>query len=392
MRLLLLACILLVVNTLAYGQKGAIAGKVTDKKTGEGVIGATVLVTGTVQAAPVQPDGGYRLELDPGTYNLTITYIGYKTQNFPGVVVQAGQDTPLNATLEESATSLNEVTVTGVKQTGTEVALIQDLKKSEVVVSGLSSDQIVKTLDRDASEVMKRIPGVTIQNNNFVVVRGLAERYNTVMLNDALTPSSEVDTRSFSFDILPSTVIDRILIFKSAAPELPGEFGGGVVKVYTKNSVLENSTSLTVSGWDRAGTTLRSGYQQPARSGTDWLGFDNGLRKAPAEIKPTGFDNAQTVPADQLQQAATGLRNEWTPTLQKALPDLRVSLGLTRKFELGHMYLSNVTSLSYANTREQYNIVRQRLETAVARSFIIIMTCAALLATGWALSTTGSCG
>ncbi|MEJ7659541.1 MAG: carboxypeptidase regulatory-like domain-containing protein [Hymenobacter sp.] len=226
-------------SAVAFGQKGAIAGKVTDKKTGEGVIGATVLVTGTVQAAPVQPDGGYRLELDPGTYNLTITYIGYKTQTFAGIVVQADQDTPLNATLEESATSLNEVTVTGVKQTGTEVALLQDLKKSEVVVSGLSSDQIVKTLDRDASEVMKRIPGVTIQNNNFVVVRGLAERYNTVMLNDALTPSSEVDTRSFSFDILPSSVIDRILIFKSAAPELPGEFGGGVVKVYTKNSVLE---------------------------------------------------------------------------------------------------------------------------------------------------------
>ena len=360
---ILLSIILLLTSVLAFGQKGAIAGKVTDKKTGEGVIGATVLVTGTVQAAPVQPDGGYRLALEPGTYNLTITYIGYKTQTFPGIVVQAGQDTPLNATLEESATSLTEVTVTGVKQTGTEVALIQDLKKSEVVVSGLSSDQIVKTLDRDASEVMKRIPGVTIQNNNFVVIRGLAERYNTVMLNDALTPSSEVDTRSFSFDILPSTVIDRVLIFKSAAPELPGEFGGGVVKVYTKNSVLENSTSFTVSGWDRAGTTFQSGYQQPAHSGTDWLGFDNGMRKAPEVIKTTGFDNTQTVPADQLQQAATSIPNQWTPTLHTALPDLRVSLGLTRKFELGHLYLSNVTSLSYANTREQYNIVRQRLET-----------------------------
>lgn len=353
----------LLFSVVAFGQQGAIIGQVTDKRTGESIIGATVLVTGTVQAAPVQPDGHYRLALDPGTYNLTITYVGYKTQTFTGIAVQAGQDTPLNAALEESATSLSEVTVTGVKQTGTEVALIQDLKKSEVVVSGLSSDQIVKTLDRDASEVVKRIPGVTIQNNNFVVIRGLAERYNTVMLNDALTPSSEVDTRSFSFDILPSTVIDRILIFKSAAPELPGEFGGGVVKVYTKNSVLENSTSLTVSGWDRAGTTFKSGYQQSARSGTDWLGFDNGLRKAPSEIKTTDFNSTQSVPAEQLQQAANSLRNEWTPTRHTALPDLRVSLGLTRKFALGSAYLSNVTSLSYANTREQYFVTRQRLET-----------------------------
>ncbi|RZK92942.1 MAG: TonB-dependent receptor, partial [Hymenobacter sp.] len=315
---ILLIIFTLLITSVAYGQQGAIVGKVTDKQTGEGAIGATVLVTGTVQAAPVQPDGGYRLALAAGTYSITITYVGYKTQTLPGIVVRAGQTTSLNAALEPSATSLNEVTVTGVKQTGTEVALIQDLKKSEVVVSGVSSDQIVKTLDRDASEVVKRIPGVTIQNNNFIVIRGLAERYNTVLLNDALTPSSEVDTRSFSFDILPSSVIDRVLIFKSAAPELPGEFGGGVVKVYTRSSVLENTTSFTLSGWNRAGTTFANGYQQSSRSGTDWLGFDNGMRKAPDVINPNGFDNTNLLGREPLQQAALGLRNEWLPTLRTA--------------------------------------------------------------------------
>ena len=369
MRASLLSIILLVISTLAYGQNGAIAGKVTDKKTGEGVIGATVLVTGTVQAAPVQLDGGYRLELPAGTYNLSVTYIGYKTLTFAGIVVVAGKDTPLSAQMEESTTSLNEVTVTGVKQTGSEVALLQDLKKSEVVVSGISSDQIVKSLDRDAAEVVKRVPGVTIQANNFIVVRGLAERYNTVLLNDALTPSAEVDTRSFSFDILPSSVIDRVLVFKSPAPELPGEFGGGVVKVYTKNSVLENTTSLTVSSWDRAGTTFNGGYQQSARSGTDWLGFDNGLRKAPGVIGTGAFSSASALSRDQLQQGAVGLRNEWVPSLHTAMPDLRVSLGITRKFELGRVYLSNVSSVSYANTREQYGVQRQRLETG-SGSFI----------------------
>ncbi|WP_216679137.1 TonB-dependent receptor [Hymenobacter siberiensis] len=269
---------------LALAQPGTLAGKVTDKKTSEGVIGATVLVTGTTLAAPVNVDGTYTLPLDAGTYNITMTYVGYKPLTFPGIVIKSGQTTALNGLMEESATSLTEVTVTGVKQTGTEVALIQDLKKSEVVVSGMSNDQIVKTLDRDAAEVVKRIPGVTIQNNNFIVIRGLAERYNTVLLNDALTPSAEVDTRSFSFDILPSSVIDRILIFKSGAPELPGEFGGGVVKVYTKNSVLENTTNFSISGWGRSGTTFGSGYQQSSRSSTDWLGFDNGLRKVPAAI------------------------------------------------------------------------------------------------------------
>ena len=349
----------LLFSTLTLAQQGSIVGKVTDKKTGDGVIGATVIVTGTVQAAPVDVEGNYELKLDPGTYNITMTYIGYKPLTFPGVAVTAGNKTTLNGVMEESATSLKDVVVTGQKQTGTEVALIQDLKKSEVVVSGMSSDQIVKSLDRDAAEVVKRIPGVTIQNNNFIVIRGLAERYNTVLLNDALTPSAEVDTRSFSFDILPSSVIDRVLIFKSGAPELPGEMGGGVVKVYTKNSVLEKSGALTVSGWARSNTTFEKGYQESSHSNTDWLGYDNGQRNLPS-IAPAVID--RTLQGESLQQVGQSLRNEWTPRLLTARPDLRVSLGLNNRFNLGNTQLSNVTSVSYANTREQYDVERNRYQ------------------------------
>jgi outer membrane receptor protein involved in Fe transport len=350
----------LLFSTLAMAQQGSIIGKVTDKKTGDGVIGATVIVTGTVQAAPVDVEGNYELKLDAGTYNITMTYIGYKPLTFTGIVVTAGSKTTLNGAMEESATSLKEVTVTGQKQTGTEVAMIQDLKKSEVVVSGMSNDQIVKSLDRDAAEVVKRIPGVTVQSNNFIVIRGLSERYNTVLLNDALTPSAEVDTRSFSFDILPSSVIDRVLIFKSGSPELPGEMGGGVVKVYTKNSVLENSTSLSLSGWVRGGTTFKNDYMTSNRSKTDWLGFDDGKRERPTELPDEPVKRGST-PVDQLNAITRSFRSTtWLPQIGRALPDLRASLGLNRRFEVGSTYFSNVTSLSYSNTHEQYNIERNR--------------------------------
>ncbi|SHJ69328.1 TonB-dependent receptor [Hymenobacter daecheongensis DSM 21074] len=338
---------LLTLSHLLLAQQGSIGGKVTDKKTGEGVIGATVLVTGTTQAAPVDVEGNYDLKLDPGTYSITMTYIGYKPLNFNGIVVRAEAKTTLNGVMEENAQNLKEVVVTGQKQTGTEVALIQDLKRSEVVVSGISNDQIVKSLDRDAAEVVKRIPGVTVQSNNFIVIRGLAERYNTVLLNDALTPSAEVDTRSFSFDILPSSVIDRVLIFKSGSPELPGEMGGGVVKVYTKNSVLDNSTTLSLSSWARHGTTFNN-FLSSNRSKTDWLGYDNGPRQLPT--------------SGSVEEIGTRLPNSWEPRTVRSRPDMRLSLGLNRKFEIGSKYLSNVTSLSYSNTQERYNIVRQRID------------------------------
>ncbi len=360
MRVALLGFLWLMTTGLAHAQQGTLAGKVTDKKTNEGVIGATVLVTGTTLAAPVNVDGRYELKLAPGTYSITMTYVGYQPLIMPGVVIQTNQTTTLNGAMAESATSLTEVTVTAVKQTGGEAVVLQDMKKSEVVVSGISSEQIVKSLDRDAAEVVKRIPGVTVQNNNFIVIRGLAERYNTVLLNDALTPSAEVDTRSFSFDILPSSVIDRVLIFKSGAPELPGEFGGGVVKVFTKNAVQENSTSLSVSGWARSTNTFKGDYLSTNHSSTDFLGFDDKQRALPGTL--AGLDRNQALGQEQLAglRQRGDLRNEFLPQSITSRPDLRVSLGLNRKYEIGSVYLSNVTSISYSNTQEQYNALRQR--------------------------------
>ena len=133
MRYTFLGFFLLWMNALAFGQQGKLEGQVTDKKTKDGVLGATVLVTGTTQAAPVDLEGHYSLPLDAGTYSITMSYVGYKPAVFSNVVISSGKTTTLNAVMEESQTSLGEVTVTGVKQTGTEIALIQDLKQSEVV-------------------------------------------------------------------------------------------------------------------------------------------------------------------------------------------------------------------------------------------------------------------
>jgi hypothetical protein len=48
-------------------------------------------------------------------------------------------------------------------------------------------------------------------------------------------PSMESDVKSFSFDIISSGLIDRFLIYKSPSADLPGEFAGGAIKVFTKN-------------------------------------------------------------------------------------------------------------------------------------------------------------
>jgi len=139
---------------------------------------------------------------------------------------------------------LDNITVTSVTKKETNVAVLNIIRNSSVISDGLSVEFIKKTPDRTVGDALKRINGVTIQNDKFVLVRGLADRYNLALLNKTLLPSTEPDRRAFSFDIIPSALVDNIIIAKSAAANLPGDFAGGVVQITTKD-VSNNFFSLS---------------------------------------------------------------------------------------------------------------------------------------------------
>ena len=146
------------------------------------------------------------------------------------------QDTLFNKTM-------SEVTVRSLGKKETNVAVINTIRNSSVVSDGLSSESIKKTPDRTVGDVLKRVNGVTIQNDKFVLVRGLSDRYNSAILNKVILPSTEPDRRAFSFDIIPSNLIDNIIVNKSAIASLPGDFGGGIVQITTKE-VSQNFYSM----------------------------------------------------------------------------------------------------------------------------------------------------
>ncbi len=323
------------------------AGTVTDKNSGEPIIGAVVFIKGSSKGTATDLDGKYALPLDAGVYQISIKSVSYREAELTNIKVAPGKTTTLHVQIEEDVTEFQAVTIVGTRQTNTEMALIEDMRQSEVVVSGVSGEQIAKSLDRDAAETVKRIPGVTIMNDKYIVIRGMNERYNTVMLNDVLAPSTEPDAKSFSFDILPTSVIDRIMIYKNGSPELPGEFGGGVIKVYTKNIVVENRTNFSLSTSYRGGTTLR-GFKTYNGSSTDFLGFDNGTRQLPEAFPDS---KVETNNADELAQLGKQLPNTWAPDNTTAMPDIRASLDMARKFDIGNIRFSNISAISYSNTR-----------------------------------------
>lgn len=331
-------------------QNGTITGIVTDAYNKQPLAFANVIVQGQSKGSVTDIDGNYTFSIKEGTYTIITSFVGYANDTTLKVKVTQGSTTTLNVSLSEVTNIMDGIDVTARRKTDTKAAINAEIKQSQQIVSGISAQQIKQSQDRDASDVVKRIPGVTIMNSRFVLIRGLSERYNTVMLNDILTPSTEPETKAFSFDAVSSGALDRILIYKTGAPELPGEFAGGVIKIFTRNFSDENITSISYSASYRDGTTFKPFYNSE-RSSTDFLGFDNGLRALPDDF-------AQNLNAIQsksvLEKEGRKLSNLWDTYEKTASPDHRLSFTLNRNFKSGKATIGTLTSVSYSNTNQTY--------------------------------------
>lgn len=339
----------------AFAQ-GSISGTVTDSKTGEAIIGGSVLIQGTQLGASTDIEGKFLINnVAAGTYTLQISYITYKTHTVPDVLVENGKRSNVDIQLSEDVSELQEVVVTGTRTIDNDFALMASIRDSKLVVTGISSEMIVRSPDRDAAEVVKRVPGVSIMGGRFVVIRGLSERYNVTMLNGAYAPSMEADKRSFAFDIIPSGQIDQMLVFKSPSPELPGDFAGGIVKIATKGIPDENTLSVGYSTGFRNGTSLEDFYRGE-RGDLQALGFNSGQNDLPA-----GFPkDIRTVSGEnQLNKAGRSLPNNWVPEKVNAVLDQSASVSGSFKFNIGNIQVGNITAINWSNTKTRYPVLRQ---------------------------------
>ncbi len=355
MKSTLLTLLLGLLVTLAHAQTGTVRGTLKDAITQEDLIGATVRVDGTAIGAATDVNGFFSISKVPvGSVKLILTYVSYRTKEIPGVTVEADKVTEVNASMEEDKVQLAEVKIVAQRSTNTEISVISEIKAAQQIVSGISAQQIARTLDRDAGQVVKRIPGITIVGDRFINIRGLSSRYNTVMLHNAFTPSTETDVRAFSFDVIPSSQIDRLLIFKTPSADNPGEFAGGIVKIFTKSIPDQTSVTIDYGMAFRAGTTF-SDFLQSDQSGFA-TGFNSGTydlpKNFPASLATIINNNAL------ITQAGQSLQNDWTASRSRAIPDQRAAVTASFRIDAGKVRIGNITALNYSYNFTNFGITR----------------------------------
>ncbi|MDI1256577.1 MAG: TonB-dependent receptor [Flavobacterium sp.] len=354
---ILCSFIFIVITQIAFGQNASLSGVVVDDTSGQTLIGVNIFIKTLNLRTSTDPDGKFIVRnLKAGTYEVEFTYISYQSKLISEVIIKENEDTALNVSLAEKKNDLDEIVITQTKAKTESVKSLLLLQKNSVSVSdGISAETIKRTPDKNTSDVLKRISGASIQDNKFVIIRGLNDRYNTALLNGAPLPSSEPDRKAFSFDIFPSNMLDNLIITKTASPDLPGEFAGGVVQINTKAVPDKDFQSVTIGTSYNTITTFKE-QKTYEGSSTDWLGFDNGTRDFPSTVPSTEIFG--TLSDQDKANLAKTFEYDWSIKSAKFKPNTNFQYSIGRHFEFNEKTFGVLLSLSN-NKTNNYNIIER---------------------------------
>jgi hypothetical protein len=332
--------------------KGVIQGRVLREETGEPLIEATVQVVKRPWLTRTDVDGGYRLELPPGTYELRVYYDIYQPQRIRNVVVRAGEVVTLNVVLRRAPDAVIRIVVEVEPDRSTAAALIVERKKAAAASDAVSAEQIAKSPDSTASDAVKRVVGATVVGGKYVYIRGLGERYSNTLLNGTFLPSSEPDRPAVPLDVIPAALLANLTLNKTFTPDMPGDFAGGSLNIATRDF----PEKLTVKVEMKGGVNTRSSFQDANTypGGRDYFGFEDGTRALPSAVpNDRGVRLGEGDPPffrDEVNRIAASFRNIWEVR--------RLLLGMDHGFaatvggteRIGDRPLGYIASLSFSKS------------------------------------------
>lgn len=208
----------LIISGAAQAQNGIIKGRITDE-LGLGLPGATVYIVQINKGSITDVNGNFTMvEVPAGEHIVGVSYIGYKKAE-QTITVVAGETTDFNLSMEAGFTQTGEVIVVGDRLKGQAKALNQQRTNANIT-NVVAADQIGRFPDANIGDALKRIPGITIQNDQGearnIIIRGLAPQLNSVTLNGERIPSAEGDNRNIQLDLIPSDMIQTIQVIKAS--------------------------------------------------------------------------------------------------------------------------------------------------------------------------------
>ena len=347
---------------------GTVSGVVIDGFTGQPVRGATLTIEGADIQLETGVGGDFRTQAPSGTFSVLVTKAGFDPQRVTDVVVPDGggadfavvllpatgsdsvasaaepqipgeshetaedfeSDVKANATaLEPAAGSVavaestvavpagaafvGEITVEGAAaDESTEQALLIQRKQAAQVSDAISKQEISKNAGGDAAGALQRVTGISVQQDKYVYVRGLGERYSNTTLNGSKLPTTEFDKKVVPLDLFPAKLLNNVRVSKTYSPDMSGDFAAGLVEIETLDFPTDTTLEFSLGGRTNSNTTGEALGRYVG--GLDFMG-DGGQAlpsSIPDQFLARGNPFNPGFSADELQQFGRDFIGSWT--------------------------------------------------------------------------------
>ncbi len=314
----------------ATGTPGRLRGCITSVQDGRPVAGARIFVAGTPLDLSSDAAGCFEVALAPGRYSLSVVAGGFAALTREGIEVASGQSTELALELVPAGLELPEFVVLEPYIEGSLAAFVEERRSSAAVMEILSASQISRAGDSDAAGALRRVTGLTLVDGKYVYVRGLGERYSSVLVNGHPIPSPDPSRRVVPLDFFPTDIVAGVLVQKSYSPEMPADFGGGSIQLRTRSFPDGPLFRMGLRLGGVQGSTGSEGLRY--RGGTrDWTGRDRSVRVLPASLAAAS-QGGRPVTGTPEQIAALGrdlvAASSYAVSRKRLDPDLGMNLAL----------------------------------------------------------------
>jgi outer membrane receptor protein involved in Fe transport len=333
---------------------GKIQGKIVGTDNGEPIGFADVLLipadtTLRKVGGLTNADGTFLLEAAPGRYTLQFRALSYATKRIEGIELEAGELLPFSTGLTPEAIQQEEVVVEAKARQNTESALLNARKKASSVSDAVSAEQVRRSPDKDAAEVLRRVTGLSVSDGKYVFVRGLGERYSSTEVDGVRLVSPEQNKRVVPLDLVPANLLDNIVVQKTYTADRPGEFGGGDVQVRTKDFPGRRTFSFSVSQGFNEGATFEE-RRTYASGRSDVLGFGSDDRGMPDAVAHVSLPRWTAATRPMLSELGKSFSNVWSATASNTIPNGSYSANYGDEFKLFGRALGLVQSWSLARS------------------------------------------
>ena len=328
--------ILLLVLSTMTALAGNIKGTVLDKQTKEPLTGATIQITGTAQGVVADIDGNYTLNVNDGTYTITVRYIGYKDILLNSIKVKA--ETLLNFEMESDAQALGEVSVVAKKNLEGERALQMERQKATLAIENLGAKEMSIKGISNVEEGVKKITGISIASAGQLIVRGLGDRYSTTTLNGLPIASPNPDNKLIPLDIFPASTVQNITVSKVYDASAFADYSGAHIDISTKENVGSDFLSINFNAGGKFNTLGKDFYR---------MDRDGSLFKTPS-LDQKLIDMSLTD-FEEYARHNRLFNTSFQVSKKTALPEFGGNIGFGKRFTLGGNEVSVLGSIGVSN-------------------------------------------